>query len=138
MPPRGGEPTSANAFRRDPAQMCYRFSVTDRERRIVSHYAVQDSPGYGDTFDMRDRISDMLEFIEGTGAAYAGLERAHRQDDDGAKATDPRIDVCLYFIPPHRLKEVDLAFMRELSNVVSLIPVGGMGDRWDLLVHPRN
>ena len=30
---------------------------------------------------------------------------------------DPRVDVCVYFIAPHRLKQIDVEFMKELSLV---------------------
>ena len=30
---------------------------------------------------------------------------------------DPRVDVCVYFIAPHRLKQVDVEFMKQLSAV---------------------
>ena len=30
---------------------------------------------------------------------------------------DPRVDVCVYFIAPHRLKQIDIEFMKRLSVV---------------------
>ena len=30
---------------------------------------------------------------------------------------DPRVDVCVYFIAPHRLKQIDIEFMKQLSAV---------------------
>ena len=30
---------------------------------------------------------------------------------------DPRVDVCVYFIAPHRLKQMDVEFMKRLSVV---------------------
>lgn len=30
---------------------------------------------------------------------------------------DPRVDVCVYFIAPHRLKQMDVEFMKRLSLV---------------------
>jgi len=43
-------------------------------------------------------------------------------------ATDQRVDVCLYFIPPHRLKEIDVEFMSRLAKVVTLIPIVAKAD----------
>ena len=45
-----------------------------------------------------------------------------------SEKADPRVDVCLYFIPPHRLKEVDIEFMKQLSGVVPLIPIIAKAD----------
>ena len=41
---------------------------------------------------------------------------------------DPRVDVCIYFLSPHRIKPIDLKFMTELSNLVPLIPVLAKAD----------
>ena len=40
---------------------------------------------------------------------------------------DPRVDVALYFIAPHRLRPVDIDFMTRLSEIVPVVrptPVG--------------
>lgn len=41
-----------------------------------------------------------------------------------------QIDVCLYFIAAHRLKHIDLKFMRAIAARVALIPVIAKADRW--------
>lgn len=38
-------------------------------------------------------------------------------------APDPRVDVTLYFCNPHRIKEMDVAFMARVSEVVPVIPI---------------
>ena len=35
---------------------------------------------------------------------------------------DPRVDCCVYFIAPHRLKPVDVEFMKEISKVGRCMP----------------
>jgi len=39
------------------------------------------------------------------------------------KVEDPRVDVAVYFIAPHRLKQMDCQFMAELSKVIPVLPV---------------
>ena len=39
------------------------------------------------------------------------------------KTPDPRADVCLYFISPHRCKSIDVEFIAKLSGVVPVVPV---------------
>ena len=34
---------------------------------------------------------------------------------------DPRVDVALYFIAPHRLRPVDIDFMTRLSEIVPVV-----------------
>jgi hypothetical protein len=36
---------------------------------------------------------------------------------------DPRVDVAVYFIAPHRLKQMDCEFMSELAKCVPVLPV---------------
>ena len=36
---------------------------------------------------------------------------------------DPRVDVAVYFIAPHRLKQMDSQFMTELAKCVPVLPV---------------
>lgn len=39
------------------------------------------------------------------------------------KAPDPRVDVALYFVNPHRIKDMDVSFMAHLSEAVPVIPI---------------
>ena len=39
------------------------------------------------------------------------------------KFDDPRVDVAVYFIAPHRLKQMDCQFMTELAKAVPVLPV---------------
>jgi septin family protein len=36
---------------------------------------------------------------------------------------DPRIDLCIFCLPPHRLRNVDVRYMHELGKVVPIVPV---------------
>ena len=36
---------------------------------------------------------------------------------------DPRVDVAVYFVAPHRLKQMDCEFMTELAKCVPVLPV---------------
>lgn len=126
LPPhaKGGASTASSRFQTDPQSLCTTFAVQDEAERTRIHYSVQDTPGYGDSFDIAKRLREILDFVSRQQLAYLDLERTLRTDDH----PDARIDVCLYFIPPHRLKEVDVTFMKELSAVVALIPVIAKAD----------
>ncbi|KAJ7196725.1 Septin-domain-containing protein, partial [Mycena haematopus] len=45
-----------------------------------------------------------------------------------AKLVDNRVHACVYFIQPHRLKQIDIEFMRRLHHRVNLIPVIAKAD----------
>lgn len=41
---------------------------------------------------------------------------------------DPLVHVCLYFIAPHRLKHIDVAFMRRIHKMVNIVPIIAKSD----------
>ena len=41
---------------------------------------------------------------------------------------DSRVDVCLYFVPPHRLHRTDLRFIKQLNGMVPVIPILAKAD----------
>ena len=45
-----------------------------------------------------------------------------------AQDDDPRVDVCIYFLSPHRVKPIDMKFMTELSDLAPVIPVLAKAD----------
>jgi Cys-rich protein (TIGR01571 family) len=79
---------------------------------------------YGDSFTPQERLLDIIEFIRSSHRKYMGLERDLAVDTE----LDPRVDGCLYFVPPHRLKQIDLEFMRQLSRICPLIPLIAKAD----------
>ena len=36
---------------------------------------------------------------------------------------DPRIDLCIFCLPPHRLRNIDVIYMHTISQVVPVVPV---------------
>lgn len=50
----------------------------------------------------------MLEHIERQNQAWLELENSAERAADLNEVEDPRVDVCLYCIPPHRLRPIDL------------------------------
>ena len=61
-------------------------------------------------------------------------ERALAREQDSqrtaplAQDDDPRVDVCIYFLSPHRVKPIDMKFMTELSALAPVIPVLAKAD----------
>jgi len=120
----GGTSTPASLFRRAPEELCTSFIVENENERVRMHYSIQDTPGYGDSFDIKRRLDDIIAFVTKQQGRYLNLEKSLATESE----PDPRVDVCLYFIPPHRLKEVDVEFMKQLGAVVPLIPIIAKAD----------
>ena len=51
-----------------------------------------------------------------------------RREPDRLVYDDRMIHCCLYFIAPHRLKHIDLAFMRRLHRHVNIVPIIAKSD----------
>lgn len=62
----------------------------------------QDTPGYGDTLDLNQSIKTVLSFIEEQNVKWLQLEQSRDRKEDLAEMEDPRIDLCLFCIGPHR------------------------------------
>jgi len=118
-----GTETSIDQFRRNPESMCSRISWGDEEDCVEWHYSVQDTPGYGDRVNIRHNINAMVEFVLRQNQKWFELETSRRRPADMTLIEDPRIDVCLFCLPPHRLRYMDVRFMHELGKVVPIIPI---------------
>jgi septin family protein len=57
----------------------------------------------------------------GGGGRGGDMDGGGDAEDEGAD--DPRVDLVLYALPPHRLRAADLRYMAELGRVAPLLPV---------------
>ena len=78
---------------------------------------IVDTPGYGDNLDATRDFRQIRDFIN---AQYKSRYAADTAKDanNNLRKSDNLITCCLYFIAPHRLKENDIAFMKEISKMV--------------------
>lgn len=115
--------TPTEQFIRDPESLCSTVTWKDEEDRVIWVYRIQDTPGYGDELNIMNTINMMLGYIEKQNQKWLELESARDRQQDLSEAEDPRVDVVLYCVPPHRLRPIDLRYMFELSKSVPIIPV---------------
>lgn len=91
-----------------------------------------DTPGYGDTLNLGDSFERVTDYI--TASFRRSIERERRPSRRALDRYDDRfaggVDAVLYFISPHRLKEVDLVFMRRLSPLASIVPIIAKADTY--------
>ena len=105
-------------------------------------FEIIDCPGYGDSVDSSGWIDDIIQYVtkrfEGH---YDALGNPPKMDGEhtsmNALQRDGLVHVCLYFIAAHRLKGVDLEFMRRLEPYVNLVPVIAKADTMTLGAPPR-
>lgn len=127
-----GSETTMGQFRRDPESLCSRISWRDEEDRVEWVYTIQDTPGYGDEIDMRRNIRTMVGYVKKQNEKWLVMESSKQRPADMSSIEDPRVDACLFCLPPHRLRHVDVKFMKELGKVVPIIPVVTKADTMNI------
>lgn len=117
--------TSRQAFEENPEQLCTTIDVEDPETQTRYHYSVQDTPGWESLGDTMDNVVD---HVMSRSLKCLENEQDARRLGPMHKIADPRVDVCLYFISPHRIKSADVEFMAKLSAVVPVLPILAKAD----------
>ena len=100
-------------------------------------FEIIDCPGYGDSVDESGWIDMIRSYIvKRFENHYDALGNPPKMDGEhtsmNALQRDGLVHVCLYFIAAHRLKGVDLEFMRRLEPYVNLVPVIAKSDTMTL------
>jgi len=101
-------------------------TVEIEERGVKLRLTVVDTPGFGDAIDNSDSFDQIIKYIDQQFERYlkdeSGLNRKN--------IVDNRVHCCFYFISPygHGLKPLDIDFMKQLSNKVSIVPVIAKSD----------
>ncbi|WIA38640.1 hypothetical protein OEZ86_001950 [Tetradesmus obliquus] len=118
-----GTNTPLGQFLKDPDSLITRVTWKDEQDKVVWVFRVQDTPGYGDDQDISRHIGMIVQHINAQNTKWLDMESARDRCIDLIDVEDPRVDVCLYCLPPHRLRQNDVRYMAELSKHVPIIPV---------------
>ncbi|KAF5841669.1 septin-like protein [Dunaliella salina] len=118
-----GTYTSKEQWLKDPESLCSTVSWRDEEDRTIWVYKIQDTPGYGDDLDVSRSINLFTTYIEEQNYKWLEMEQSSERKDDMSEMEDPRVDICIFAIPPHRLRAVDIKVMFDLGQYVPLVPV---------------
>lgn len=65
----------------------------------------------------------LLESIQLQSESYFKTEQDGKRTLPMAMLPDHRVDVCLYFVPPHALYPLDVEVMGRISQLVPVIPI---------------
>lgn len=101
-------------------------TVEIEERGVKLRLTVVDTPGFGDAIDNSDSFQQIIRYIDDQFARYLSDESGLNRKN----IVDNRVHCCFYFISPygHGLKPLDIDFMKQLSNKVSIVPVIAKSD----------
>mmetsp|Transcript_41356 Transcript_41356/g.60875 ORF Transcript_41356/g.60875 Transcript_41356/m.60875 type:complete len:783 (+) Transcript_41356:629-2977(+) len=95
-----------------------------RNPGLCAMLRIVDTPGYGDNLDTTLDFRNITEFIE---KQYEELYDAADKGED-PQCHDSLVTCCLYFIAPHRIKDNDIAFMKEVSKKLPIVPIIAKAD----------
>mmetsp|Transcript_21340 Transcript_21340/g.53751 ORF Transcript_21340/g.53751 Transcript_21340/m.53751 type:complete len:424 (+) Transcript_21340:149-1420(+) len=118
-----GSETSVDDFVKNPESLCSTLIWEDEADRVTWVYRVQDTPGYGDDLNIMNNITKMTNFVEKCNMKWLNIEQDRKRGVDMSAVEDPRVDLCIFCLPPHRLRNVDVRYMHELGKVVPIVPV---------------
>ena len=111
-------PSHADAPKTTEICIAGRFEYLDRVSNTKLCVNVVDTPGYGDTINNSDRIDPIKEYVHDLLAKHYEAENS---PEGLVHGEDRRIHVCLYFVSPQRMHELDKEFMRKLQQEVPII-----------------
>ncbi|XP_016343484.1 septin-5-like [Sinocyclocheilus anshuiensis] len=103
-----------------------KHTVDIEEKGIKLKLTIVDTPGFGDAVNNTETWKAITDYIDQQFEQYfrdeSGLNRKNIQDN--------RVHCCLYFIPPfgHRLRPVDVEFMKALQDKVNVVPLISKAD----------
>jgi len=93
-----------------------------------------DTPGYGDLLvdtPGRSSADKVVAEVERRISVHLAQEVASRDDmplDEEKKLWNGLVHLCLFFIPPHRMKRADVELMQRLHTLVPLVVVIAKSD----------
>ena len=103
----------------------FNISVGRHELQVT----LVDTPGYGESLHMEDSFDVITSHVDGLFERQLRAEASWSpRDAERLRLCDPFIHCCLYFIAPHRLKHIDIAFMRALHKKVNIVPIIAKSD----------
>lgn len=109
-----------------------RFELQTDTGRVL--FVLFDSPGYGDFINNQASFDiihhDLLKRHEAWACTSGQLITEQER-----LMSDTRINGALYFISPHRMKDIDREFILQLHRLVPIIPIIAKADT--MTVHER-
>ncbi|XP_029203016.1 neuronal-specific septin-3-like isoform X3 [Acropora muricata] len=97
------------------------------EKGVRLKLTITDTPGFGDQINNESCWDPILQFINEQFNKYLKEETSISRKP---KVPDSRVHCCLYFIAPtgHRLRPIDVEFMKRLDKCVNIVPVIAKAD----------
>lgn len=86
-----------------------------------------DSPGYGDFINNQECVDNIKDYVKVRHEQWRALEPQSMTEAEFL-AADNRIHCIFYFIAPHRMKKLDVEFIKQLAPIVPIVPIIAKAD----------
>ncbi|XP_048102357.1 uncharacterized protein septin12 isoform X1 [Alosa alosa] len=97
------------------------------EKGVKMKLTVIDTPGFGDQINNDNCWEPIVSYVNEQYEKYLQEElHVNRK----RRIPDSRVHCCVYFLPAtgHRLRSIDIEFMKRLGKIVSIVPVIAKAD----------
>ncbi|XP_035036723.1 neuronal-specific septin-3 isoform X2 [Hippoglossus stenolepis] len=97
------------------------------EKGVKMKLTVIDTPGFGDQINNENCWEPIVKYVN---EQYEKYLREELHVNRKARIPDTRVHCCIYFLPAtgHRLRPIDVEFMKRLGKIVSIVPVIAKAD----------
>ncbi|KAK1877055.1 Septin-9 [Dissostichus eleginoides] len=97
------------------------------EKGVRMKLTVIDTPGFGDQINNENCWEPIVKHVN---EQYEKYLREELHINRKRRIPDSRVHCCIYFLPPtgHRLRQIDVEFMKRLGKIVSIVPVIAKAD----------
>uniref|UniRef100_A0A672GEQ1 Septin n=1 Tax=Salarias fasciatus TaxID=181472 RepID=A0A672GEQ1_SALFA len=97
------------------------------EKGVKMKLTVVDTPGFGDQINNENCWEPIVEYVN---EQYEKYLREELHVTRKRRIPDSRVHCCIYFLPAtgHRLRPIDVEFMKRLGKIVSIVPVIAKAD----------
>ncbi len=87
---------------------------------------IQDTPGYGDNLNIWNNIVTMKRYVEDQNQRWLRMEMDKKRIVDPSDVEDPRVDLCIFCLQPHRLRPIDLRCGASLAPSAQVRVLAGL------------
>lgn len=97
------------------------------EKGVKMKLTVIDTPGFGDQINNNNCWEPIVKYIK---EQYEKYLREELHVNRKRRIPDTRVHCCIYFLAAtgHRLRPIDVEFMKRLGKIVSIVPVIAKAD----------
>lgn len=97
------------------------------EKGVKMKLTVVDTPGFGDQINNDNCWEPIVDYVN---QQYEKYLREELHVTRKRRIPDSRVHCCIYFLPAtgHRLRPIDVEFMKRLGKIVSIVPVIAKAD----------